>query len=257
MRLLTSILATLVLASGAWAGVAITCSTSGSEVTISWDASGETELVRAFALDITVDSGTIDGYSAAHPDYDIYPGSIVIDGSGTVTDAGSPIADASYPGTLGGVGTTGVTIEMGSLYASGETPPPTSGALITLSTTGATTVSIAENVIRGGIVMEDPAVPANPSLSGCEFGVTCPCKGDSDGNNVLDTDDMNNLLMHLYVNGQGDPLGKWTSPLAPYECVNTDGNNVLDTDDMNNLLMHLYVNGQGDPLGKWTSPCMP
>jgi hypothetical protein len=216
MRVLSSILATLVLASGAWAGVAITCSTSGNDVTISWDASGETELVRAFALDVTVDSGTIDSYSAAHADYDIYPGSIVIDAGGTVTDAGSPIADASYPGTLGGTGTSGVTIEMGSLYASGETPPPTSGALITLTVSGPCNVSITENVIRGGIVMEDPAVPANPSFTGCEVGGTaCPCKGDSDGNNVLDTDDMNNLLLHLYINGQGDPLGKWTSPCMP------------------------------------------
>jgi hypothetical protein len=150
--------------------VQISCSTSGNDVTIAYDASGETELVRAFALDITVDSGaTIDAVAWTNPDYDIYPGSIVIDAGGNVTDWGSPIASQSdYPGdTLGGLGTSGVTIEMGSLYAQGETPPAASGNLITLTVSGSPCVTITENVIRGGVVMEDPSVPANPSFQGC------------------------------------------------------------------------------------------
>jgi hypothetical protein len=154
-------------------------------------------LVRAFALDVTVDSGTIDSYSAAHASYNIYPGSIVIDAGGTVTDYGSPIADSSYPGTLGGLTTSGVTIEMGSLYASGETPPPTSGALITLTVSGPCNVSITENVIRGGIVMEDPAVPANPSFTGCEVGgvQACDCLGDLVGtDDVIDLNDLTAMV---------------------------------------------------------------
>lgn len=234
MRLLTSILATLVLASGAWAGVAITCSTSGNYVTISWDASGETELVRAFALDVTVDSGTIDSYSAAHADYDIYPGSIVIDAGGTVTDAGSPIADASYPGTLGGTGTSGVTIEMGSLYASGETPPPTSGALITLTVSGPCNVSITENVIRGGIVMEDPAVPANPSFASCEFGgvQVCDCPGNLEGD---DQDrDLNDLTAMVDILLPSAP--EFVVPVAAGHCGDIEPAGNPDGDvDLNDL----------------------
>jgi hypothetical protein len=149
-----------------------------------------------------------------------------------------------------------VTIEMGSLYASGDPAPPASGDLITLTVSGPCNVSITENVIRGGIVMEDPAVPANPSFTGCEVGGTaCPCKGDSDGNQVVDTDDLNNLMLHMYINGAGDPV-KWTSPLEPYPCMDTDGNQVLDTDDLNAVMLHMYINGASDPV-KWTSPCMP
>jgi hypothetical protein len=234
MRLLTSILATLVLASGAWAGVQITCSTSGNDVTISWDALEETELVRAFALDVTVDSGTIDSYSAAHASYNIYPGSIVIDAGGTVTDYGSPIADSSYPGTLGGLTTSGVTIEMGSLYASGDPTPPKSGDLITLTVSGPCNVSITENVIRGGIVMEDPAVPANPSLTGCEVGTqpTCPCQGDLDGDTWRSPDDLGILVGILSPHSA---TGYWVENTSGY-CGDMDGDTWLSPDDLGVLV---------------------
>jgi hypothetical protein len=192
MRNLVTILVALLLASGAYAGVAITCSTNGNDVTISWDASQETELVRAFALDVTVDSGTIDAYKDPNGHYNIYPGSIVIDGAGNVTDYGSPIADAAeYPnGTCGGLGTQCVTIEMGSLYAQGDPTPPAAGDLITLTVSGECCVTITENVIRGGVVMEDPAVPANPSFGTCCVTGACPCLGDVVVNGQIDFDDL-------------------------------------------------------------------
>jgi hypothetical protein len=252
MKIMISILVVLVLAASSWAGVLIECSASGNDVTISYDRNGESERIRAFALDVTVDSGTITGYSNPHPDYDIYPGSIEIDAGGTVTDPGSPIADATeYPsGTCPGLNDTCVTIEMGSLYAQGETPPPDTGDLITLTVSGPCNVSMTENVIRGGVVMEDPTVPANPAFTGCQVGAEC--KGDSDGNQVVDTDDMNNLLLHLFVNGQGQD--KWLSPIGPYPLLDIDDSGGLDTDDMNLLLLHLFTNGQGQD--KWASPCM-
>jgi hypothetical protein len=175
MRKIVAALVALLLTSSAWAGVQISCSASGNDVTISYDASSENELVRAFALDVTVDNGqTIDAVVSTNPDYDIYPGSIVIDAGGNVTDWGSPIASQSdYPGdTLGGLSTGGVTIEMGSLYAQGETPPAAADDLITLTVSGNCSVTITENVIRGGVVMEDPSVPANPSFSSCAVGGT-------------------------------------------------------------------------------------
>jgi hypothetical protein len=176
MRKLVATVVALLLASPALAGVQISCSFSGNDVTIAYDASSEVDLVRAFALDVTVDAGTIDAVAWTNPDYDIYPGSIVIDAGGNVTDWGSPIASQSdYPGdTLGGLTTSGVTIEMGSLYAQGETPPAASGNLITLTVSGSPCVTITENVIRGGVVMENPNNPANPSFTGCCAGVG-PC----------------------------------------------------------------------------------
>jgi hypothetical protein len=219
MKKTAFILMALAFAVPAWAGVQVSCREGASgEIIISYDASGETELVRAFALDVTVDGGaTITGYSSPNASYGIYPGSIVIDGSGNVTDAGSPIADpVEYPnGTLGGLNTSGVTIEMGSLYASGDPAPAASGDLITLQVdTAGVNVSIAENVIRGGVVMEDPAVPANAILSGCVVpGAGCPCKGDADASGDLTTDDMNALLLHLFING--DPGDGYRSPCIP------------------------------------------
>jgi hypothetical protein len=162
------------------------------------------ELVRAFALDVTVDSGTIDAYKDPNGHYNIYPGSIVIDVSGNVTDYGSPIADAAeYPnGTCGGLGTQCVTIEMGSLYAQGDPAPPASGDLITLTvnTAGEANVTITENVIRGGVVMEDPAVPANPSFGTCTVGGTPVCQtclGDVDGDGWLTPNDVGQLVTIL------------------------------------------------------------
>jgi hypothetical protein len=250
-----AIVIAMMFAIPAWAGVQIECNINASnQVTISYDASAETELVRAFALDVTVDSGqTIDSVVSTNPDYGIYPGSIVIDAGGNVTDYGSPIAAQSdYPGdTLGGLGTGGVTIEMGSLYAAGEDPPAAADDLITLQLSGPGTVTVNENVIRGGVVMEDPQVPANPTLpTQCSAGEGC--KGDATGDQAVNTDDLNTLVVHLFNNGVGAKFEAPIAPLEPGADVNTDG--VLDTDDLNLLVVHLFNNGSGE---KFDAPCMP
>jgi hypothetical protein len=254
MKAIAPILVALVFVASASAGVVVTCSASGKDVTISYDRNDATERIRAFALDITVDNGaTIDSVSGLNPDYDIYPGSIVIDGAGNVTDVGTPIADvADAPSdTLGGLTTGGVTIEMGSLYASGDPAPPDTGDLLTLTVSGACNVTITENVIRGGIVLEDPAVPANPSFTGC--AVSDVCKGDATGNGSLNTDDMNDLLVYLFLNG--DDQNNYEAPLGPYPMMDLDGNQVLNTDDMNALLVHLFLNG--DDQNNYEAPCVP
>lgn len=78
MRKIIFVLATLMFAAPALAGVTICTQTSGNEVTLTYDASAEAELVRAFALDITVQGATITAVKNPNPSYDIYPGSIVI-----------------------------------------------------------------------------------------------------------------------------------------------------------------------------------
>lgn len=183
MKRIVLVLAVLIFTAPVLAGVEVTCGQAGSTVTIGYDCSGmEGKLVRAFALDITVDGGTIVGpVNVLTTEYYIYPGSIVInETTGEVTDYGSPVASqADYPdGTLGGVGTNGMTIEMGSLYATNDpvhtTPPPAAGSLLSFDVTGGT-VSVAENVRRGGVVMEDLS-PADPVF--CAGPIGCPCDGD-------------------------------------------------------------------------------
>ncbi len=105
-RTLVALLAVM-LTAPAWAGVAITVTDLGDGA-VGIDYSG-TELVRAFALDITVDAGTIDAISDFkvgddNNGYGIFPASfsrnIVVDPvTGDVSDWAvegyGPVADAS------------------------------------------------------------------------------------------------------------------------------------------------------------------
>ncbi len=128
--------------------------------------------VRAFALDITVQDPCGDPAADAHivgvneaelnVDYWVYPGSIDINEAGEVNDFGTPIADpCQLPSdTQGGLGTTGVTIEMGSLYVGGGAPP-TSGVLMKLYVDDNCLVNMSENVSRGGVVEEGVGAKAS------------------------------------------------------------------------------------------------
>lgn len=161
-RFIITVLAVALMAAPAWAAVTITDSNDGDEVTLSYEVTGPNN-VRAFALDITVDSGAkITSISDLNTQYDIYPGSIVIVG-GAVTSDGNAIGDSAiYAGTQGGLGTGGITIEMGSLYV-GANEPATSGVLCKFVVDIDCNVSVAENVIRAGVVMENP--DEDPGLS--------------------------------------------------------------------------------------------
>ena len=162
----------------ATATVVVTCQDLGGGVAqFSYNASDETILVRAFVLDVTVNNGaTIEsifdykvGISTADdPGYGIFPGSIVID-SGEVIDWGTPIANP-VADTLPGLGTYGITVEMGSLYEGEQNAPLVSDAIfkIAIDWNNATmvNVNIALNTTRGGIVMEDSNYNHNIELLG-------------------------------------------------------------------------------------------
>ena len=179
MKKIILALTVLLLAAPAMAApdtVTVTCTDNENcGVDISYSVS-EANLPRAFALDITVDAGTIESYdiTGAQP-FDIYMGTIDVNQSTGVIDSnGTPIAPSDAPGALGGLGTTGITIEMGSLYEKGVEPDPcTSGLLISLALTENCTVSVAENTTRGGIVMEDISISPNKVLTGTP--VICSC----------------------------------------------------------------------------------
>lgn len=146
------------------------------EVVVSYDATADPNLVRAFALNIEVNSSevnafpTIDSVTLLEPNYYIFPGSIDINAiTGVVDNFGSLACSAiDYPGpdvTLGGLDTNGVTVEMASLYwptgAASPNKPATSGQLFKFTVTDNCTVRIGENTTRGGVVMEDGSSGTN------------------------------------------------------------------------------------------------
>jgi hypothetical protein len=204
------ILAMLYMAHTLWADVDIFATYMGDGVVvISFDARSEPNLVRAFALDIRLanDANIVD-VSLLNADYIIFPGSIQIDAEGNITDYGSPVAPYSdLPGgTLPGLDSNGVTIELASLYApvgpgSPNAPDPC-GPLVTLTVDKNTCLTITANIARAGssgVVMESPdeAVTVNLPPVLCPIGPkidcmkeTCPeysdwvawhCRGDYDG----------------------------------------------------------------------------
>jgi hypothetical protein len=168
-------LVVILLATPAWASISITVTDIGDgKAAIGYSG---TELARAFALDITVDAGTIDAISdfAVGDDnngYGIFPANfsrnITVDAvTGEVSDwtaeGYTPVADPNDPGALGGLGTNGITIEMGSLY---ETKAPAlEGKLCVITCGEPCKVTVATNATRGNVVLED-ASEATVDLSG-------------------------------------------------------------------------------------------
>jgi hypothetical protein len=184
MKKLRMLLAVLVAASPALAAVRITAVPDGTKVAINYATDGEK--VRAFALDITVDKGKIVTISdfirgestAAKPGYGIFPANFaryitVNADTGEVAkwdvNDYTPVADPCDSGALGGLGTNGITIEMGALYypTADNSPnaPPNSGTLFKLTLSETATVTVALNEIRGGVVLTDPEKPATVTLS--------------------------------------------------------------------------------------------
>jgi len=197
MKKLVLVLAVLLISLPAMAAnVTITATCDKGVYTVSYATDGN--LPRAFALDITVAAGTITAVSDLSAAYNIYPGSIVIV-DGEVNDPGSAVCDASYPDTLGGLGTAGITIEMGSLYAAGETAPAASGTLCKFTASDTTVdAAIALNGIRGGIVMENPDETATVTfVVDNQCGVTPPCMGDVDGDTWVSPQDVSALVAFL------------------------------------------------------------
>ena len=170
MKKIAFVLAVLLFAAPAWAAtISAVQVPDTNQVEIRYDFSGE-NLPRAFGLDITVTDGIIvictpamvGECTATEKGYGIFPGTIVIDDDGNVTDDGTPVAPADDPGALGGLGTAGITIEMGSLYEDTNAPAD-SGVLCTIVVTENCTVNIAGNAARCGegseplgVVMENP-----------------------------------------------------------------------------------------------------
>ncbi len=172
MRKTFFVLVVAMLTTPMWAAVTITATDLGDGVVAIDYSSDETELVRAFALDITVDAGTVEAISdfAVGDDnngYGIFPANfsryITVDpATGEVSDwsiAGYlPVADGNDPGALGGLGTNGITIEMGSLYDTKA--PATQGRLCTVTCSETCLLTVTTNATRGNVVLEDASEAA-------------------------------------------------------------------------------------------------
>jgi len=198
MKKVLIFLAVLALAAPVFAqaepNVYITCSnneTSPRTSTISYDAT-DAGVVRAFSMDLTVSAGTItaiSGYDAEGAaagttipvGYSIYMSSIDFGTDPNNVDAwGDPVADALDPDALGGLGTAGITVEMGSLYdmdAAVPDTPPLTGDLFTITVSEDCDLTIEDTVqkgTRGGIVLEDESGAMLVS-SGCSISGPTEC----------------------------------------------------------------------------------
>lgn len=182
MRKMIFVLVVAMLAAPAWADITITVTDQGEgKAAIGYSG---TELARAFALDITVDAGTINDVNdfAVGDDnggYGIFPANfsryITVDAAtGEVSDwtaAGyTPVAEAGDPGALGGLGTNGVTLELGSLYDTQA--PPLAGTLCVLTVSETCDMEVALNATRGNVVLEDAseATVVLPGPTAISFG---------------------------------------------------------------------------------------
>jgi len=181
MKKILLVLAALVFASPALADVNITAAQVGetNEVIISF-TSDETNLVRAFGINVTLDNDanviSATGLSAG---YWVYPGTIVIAADGTITNAGSIAAEYddlpsdTLPGPPDG---NGVTLECASLYApvgpGSPNAPAQSGDLASIILNKSCTLCISANVSRAGatgVVMENPDEVVTVNYSTCIY----------------------------------------------------------------------------------------
>ena len=175
MRKLCFVLTALLLTVPAMATIDVNCAQVGTtaDVEVTYDATADGNIPRAFGLDITVDSSaTIDALVSDSNEFWVHPGRIVIS-SGNITDEANALAVTGSTGALGGLGTGGITVEMGSLWddedANHPNQPPSTGVLLTFTVSGDCNVTIAGNAARGNVVLESTA-EASVAYSGC--GVT-------------------------------------------------------------------------------------
>jgi hypothetical protein len=168
------------------------------------------EVVRSFALDVTVDQGIIFGVSdflvgVSKPGirgYGIFPASfrdhaIVSTGTNVTYDATqySPVAIVadSPSGTQPGLNSSGVTLELGGLWDpnSPGAVPGSTGTLCALHLSRAANVSVAPNLTRGGVIASPPDIPLATIFTGAFV----------DADAVITSATVTNGVIHLLFKG--------------------------------------------------------
>jgi len=265
----------LCLALPALATVTITAVDQGGGVVAINYAVSDANLVRAFALDISVTGGakimtlvaasykTNGASTAASKGYGIYPGTIDINSTtGVVNAYGTPVAPAADPGAAGALGSAAITLELGSVYKGDANKPATSGTLCKLTVDKTTTICAVLNATRGGIVMEKTTLTPTVNLF-CNVAITvsgCACWGDIYGpsgvpDGKVSTSDMSKLLGLI---APYKSVG-YIRPTDPqYVCMDIYGpsgkvDGKLSTSDMSKLLSYL---APYKSVG-YVRPCLP
>lgn len=259
MKKFIFVLVALVLATPVLAAppvIDITCAQAfnSDEVIVSFNNStypGDPNRVRAFGLTVSVDGGAIIESVSCDPspctapncdcvDYWVHPCSIQIV-NGSVVDCGTCVCD--------GICTNKIRVEMASLYA--VTPPAQSGELFRFeiglpgceaaNTCANVTcnVTIAEDPLSGGVVMEDPSVTpqVNISAPSC-FTCTCAsCKGDVNGNGWVELADMGALIGLMTGSAGASVQCGTTVGTSTYNaCADINANGWMELADMGALI---------------------
>lgn len=285
MKKVILVLAMLLIATPAWAGLTIEASqrnASGPDcnvVTITYDMDGgDANIPRAFALEIELsqeNDANIGEVIYVDPNFHVYPGSIVISG-GQVTDQGTPVAVSDVCSMI---------VEMGSLWAptdpcvAHQEQPDPCGILMRFRVADDEDchVDLELNAIRGKVVLEDTNIPEVPpgyvTLVECDviFGGG-PCDPPSCMGNlnplidyVITQTDMMAVYQKLGQHGAGwtgDPQLKYViSPSEPQwdDCADVVGvDNTITQTDMMAIYQKLGQHGAGwtgDPQLKYVIPC--
>jgi len=184
-------LAVALIASPALAAVTVSVVDNGDlTANINYDVTGEPNKVAAFAIDIAVDGGAVitaitnfhtgvsvsggAGYGIFPANFDRY---ITVNGNGDVDDwtpaAYTPAAEAGDKGALGGIGTSGITIELGALYKGDGNAPADSGTLCTIAVDKSCFADLEGNAIRGAVVLEGAGAPTGVTYVDGAIGGEC------------------------------------------------------------------------------------
>jgi hypothetical protein len=165
--LILHIAAVMLMASPAPAVVHLNCADLGNGVVeLSYDANEEAVPVRVFALDIEVNNGVILTARFVNPHYWVVPGEIEIGHD----ECGS--LPTCYLSTPAGLNSSHLLVEVGALYVGEANAPPLSGPLLEFTVSALCDVSISENALRGGVVLEDLSQPGidAPGISDVQPG---------------------------------------------------------------------------------------
>ena len=254
MKKIFLVLAILLIATPTWAGVTIEAAQTGpNEVTVTYDCD-DPNLVRAFAVEISLtNDANIGPVTDVHPEYHVYPGSIVITG-GVVTVQGTPVV---------AVDDSSIIVELGSLYADQDpvhtAAPSPQGTMLKFTVSESCHVDLAPNQLRGGVVMEDTTQIFDPeyfTFIGCDVEVDggCQCMGDAyvSTPQVINIDDLSAIVAYLGPYSTTSPT--YTAPVTD-DCMNLVSTTpeVINIDDLSALVAYLGPYSTTSPA--YTAPC--
>jgi len=247
------VLVALAIATPAMAAKVVAVDNGNSTVTIKYvKEAGDTKLARAFGLNVTLNNGATfktataakrGESTAANPGYGIFPGTInIVDGAvATDDDWGSPVGvQADLPSdTLAGIGSNGVTLELGSLYSGAANAPLTAAGEIALCTleieanaATSTDVVITANNGRGKVVAED-ATELTVTFEGVTVSFSQPCMGDVDNDGWVTTDDLSLVVTALAATPE------WYFETTAGDVRDLDGDGWITTDDLSRMVTAL------------------